>query len=200
MKVRWFQAAVIVRAGRTGWWVVKEWRPMCILGVGMCSRCWPSIFQSIQYLKDIFLCIKIHSYLIEFALHFLFFVFASFLYSLTPFHSSFFRIFFSFSFYLNFFPVLWNPIYFLNSPSPTFWIILLFLPQAFSQQFILLSPTMETWLYKSISRYMFPYTLKNKKSDHFALNSEPPIDFPASLATILQVFTMFRLCKDEFIL
>lgn len=45
---------------------------MCILGVGMCSHCWPSIFQSIQYLKDIFLCIKIHSFLIEFALRFLF--------------------------------------------------------------------------------------------------------------------------------
>ena len=44
---------------------------------------------------------------------------------------------------------------------------------------------------------MFPYALKNKNSNHFALNSEPSIDFPASLATILQVFTMFRLSNGE---
>ena len=90
-----FRQQPLSEQGRTSWWVVREWRLMWILGVGLCSHYWASIFQSIQYLKDIFLCIKIH-FLDWFCSSFPFFVLASFLYSLTPFRSSFFHVFFLF--------------------------------------------------------------------------------------------------------
>lgn len=95
-----FRQQSLSEQGRTSWWVVREWRPMWILGVGMCSHYWASIFQSIQYLKDIFLCIKIH-FFDWFCSSFPFLSLPpSFTSSL---HSTLSFIFFSFSFYLNFF-------------------------------------------------------------------------------------------------
>lgn len=142
-----FRQQSLSEQGRTSWWVVREWRPMWILGVGMCSHYWASIFQSIQYLKDIFsLCIKIHFFD-------WFLLFIPFFLSLPPSfflpsHPTLSFIFFLF-FLFKFFPVLWNPIYLLNSPSQHSGSFSLFMPQAFSQQFILLSATTETWLHKN---------------------------------------------------